>query len=61
MSQQAVEVCPALVDYRRQADDFRTGSYYYQQFQPAIILELDKNNTFYLIPLIGRHCREMGN
>ena len=39
MSQQAVEIIPALVDYCRQADDFRAGAHYDKKLEFPVILK----------------------
>ena len=36
-----VEVFAAFVDYCRQTDDFRAGAYYYQEFEFAVVFEMD--------------------
>ena len=41
MRQQAVKIGAALVYHRRQADDFRAGAHDDQQFQAAVVPELD--------------------
>ena len=39
MCQDRIEILPALVDHSREADDFGTGAYYYEEFQFAVVGE----------------------
>ena len=41
VGQQTVKITAAFVDDSRQADDFRTGAYYNQKFQSAVLLKPD--------------------